>query len=167
MRKWVFGLYTLVTNLKSVSSMKLHRDLGVCQKTAWFMSQRIRQAWASGAWMPSGDKFAGPVEVDKTYVGGLERNKHKSKKLHAGGRTVGKTAVVGAKDRRTGKVQARVIKSVDMLHLSAFVSKHVRPGKTVYTDENPSHGAIEGRYRHEAVNHSTGDYVRHDSCKRH
>ena len=63
---------------------------------------------------------------------------------------VGKTAVVGAKDRRTGKVQARVVKSVDALNLSAFVFRHVRPGETVYTDENTSYGAIEGRYRREA-----------------
>ena len=77
--------------------MKLHRDLGVTQKTAWFMMHRIRQTW-----LQNGAHFAGPVEVDETYFGGLERNKHESKKLKAGRGPVGKVAVVGAKDRATG-----------------------------------------------------------------
>ena len=72
---------------------------------------------------------------------------------------MGKTAVVGAKDRKTGKVQDQVIKNVDMLHLSAFASKSVKSGGQVYTDKNPSYVPIAGRYRHETVNHSAGDYV--------
>ena len=64
-----------------------------------------------------------------------------------------------AKDRKTGKVQAQVVDSVDMLHLTAFVSKTAKPGSTVYTDENPSYGPVAGRYRHESVNHGAGGYV--------
>ena len=76
--------------------MKLHRDLGITQKSAWHLAHRIREAWDVVA-----DKFAGPVEVDETYIGGLEKNKHESKKLNAGRGTVGKVAVAGMKDRET------------------------------------------------------------------
>jgi len=93
LQKWVVAIYLLSTNLKGVSSMKLHRDLGVTQKTAWFMAQKIRQGWLGG----KDNKMDGPVEVDETYIGGCESNKHNRKRQKAGRGAVGKAAVIGAK----------------------------------------------------------------------
>ena len=117
LRKWAFAIYIHLTSLKGVSSMKLHRDIGVSQPAAWFMLQRIRKAWDDDDW-----PFGGPVEVDETFIGGRERNKHAKDKLRAGRGTVGKTPVVGAKDRTTKRVSAKVIENTD-----AETLKRLRP----------------------------------------
>ena len=125
LRKWVFAIYLEMTSLKGVSSMKLHRDLKVTQKTAWFMLHRIREAWAQ----ERAALFSGPVEVDETYIGGLRKNMPKSKRAAMDGRgTVGKTAVVGAKDRETNRVSATVVEHVDAPTLHGFVGDHARAG---------------------------------------
>ena len=147
--KWV---YADVTSLKGVSSMKLHRDLGITQKTAWYMQQRIREAFAKEG--PS--VFSGPVEVDEAYFGGINANKHQDKKIKNANGTVGKTAVVGIKDRETNQVQAAVVKRTNQETLQAFVNAHKEDGAKVYTDE---HGAYIGLENHEAVKHSVGEYV--------
>ena len=155
LRKWVFAIYLEMTNLKGVSSMKLHRDIKVTQKTAWFMLNRIRQAWASEA----SDVFSGPVEVDETYIGGRRKSMSKAKRKTMTGRgTIGKSIVAGAKDRETNQVSAAVVPGTDKPTLQSFVAGRAAPGATVYTDE---HGAYRGMpFNHETVNHGTGEYVR-------
>ena len=152
-RKWVYAIYLDVTSLKGVASMKLHRDLGVTQKTAWFMQQRIREAFRAEGPMV----FLGPVEVDETYIGGLERNKHDKAKQRLGRGPVGKTAVVGIKDRATKQVAAQVVERTDKATLQGFVGEHAAPGTTVYTDDASAYDSLENR---EAVKHSVAEYVR-------
>ena len=151
--KWAIGFYLFMTNLKGVSSMKLHRDLGVSQKSAWHMAHRIREALDT-----TGGKFSGPVEADETYIGGKESNKHEWKKLKAGRGAVGKTPVAGVKDRTTNQVRTEVVARTNKDTLQEFVVRHTEPGATVYTDEA---SAYKGLPRlHEAVAHGAGEYVR-------
>ncbi len=155
LRKWAIAIYLSLTSLKSVSSMKLHRDIGVSQPAAWYMLMRIREAWSAETDKP----FSGPVEVDETYIGGKRRNMPNSKRKELTGRgAVGKTAVVGAKDRTTNQVAAKVVTSTDKETLQGFVTECTESDATVYTDEA---SAYEGLPRtHEAVKHSVGEYVR-------
>ena len=151
--KWAIAFYLYATNLKGVSSMKLHRDLGIRQASAWYMAHRIR-----GMWGKPEDKFAGPVEADETYIGGKESNKHESKKLKAGRGTVGKTPVVGVKDRETNRVRTVVVESTDKATLQDFVIRNTEPTAQVYTDEAAAYRGIPRP--HAAVAHSAGEYVR-------
>ena len=156
-RKWVYAIYLDVTSLKGVAAMKLHRDIGVSYKTAWFMQQRIREAFAAEGPVVMG----GPVEVDETYVGGKRANMSnaKRKELAGTGRgPVGKTAVVGAKDRETGQVAARVIERTDRKTLQGFVDEHASPGATLYTDDATAYKG--GDRPHESAKHSVAEFVR-------
>ena len=98
LRKWALALHLEMAAPKGISSVALGRAIGVKQSTAWFMLHRLRETWIG----EDGEKFAGPVEVDETYVSGLEKNKHACKKLRRGRGRVGKTIVVGVRDRATG-----------------------------------------------------------------
>ena len=126
---WAIAIYLSITNLKGVSSMKLHRDLGITQKTAWHLAHRVRETWLE----ETQHDFSGPVEVDETYMGGKEKNKHGRKKLRAGRGGVGKTVVVGAKDRATNRVSAKVIENTDKDTLHSFVGDHAAAGATPFT----------------------------------
>lgn len=152
-QKWAIAIYLLTTNLKGVSSMKLHRDLKITQKSAWHLAHRLRAAWGTET---SKVKLAGPVEVDESYFGGLEKNKHAWKKLNAGRGTVGKTAVVGIKDRPTCKVVAAVTPKTDAATLQGFVRRNVEPKAKIYTDESRAYAGLD----REAVRHSVGEYVK-------
>ena len=153
LRKWAIAIYLELTSLKSISSMKLHRDIGVRQSTAWFMLHRIRESWTQ----QDASAFAGPVEADETFVGGKERNKHEIDRTHDGRGPVGKIAVAGVKDRASGKVRAEVVPDTTGATLRGFVTTHTQPDAMVYSDGEPAYASLP---QHEAVKHSVGEYVR-------
>ena len=152
-QNWVITLYLVTTSLKGVSSMKLHRDLGVSQKTAWHMLIRIRMSYEE-----VNDLFGGEVEVDQAHFGGVEINKHEHKKLNAGRGAVGKTTVVGMKNRDTNQIKAQVVESEDKPTLQGFVTENTTPDTTIYTDEARAYSGLPRT--HQTVGHRVGEWVR-------
>ena len=158
LRKWAIGIYLCLTSLKSISSMKLRRDLGLSQKAAWFMLHRIREAWADDD-EDNEPRFRGPVEVDETYVGGKARNMSLSKQMAFQGRgPVGKAAVVGMKDRATNQVRAEHVRRTDAETLQGFVVEHADWQARVFTDDASPYRSLP--FRHQTVRHGVKEYVR-------
>ena len=156
LRKWAFAIYLETTSLKGVSSMKMHRDIGVTQKTSWFMLHRIRESWAQETTEP----FDGPVESDESFFGGRRKNMPKSKRKGLEGRgTVDKVAVVGIRDRPTNQIRAQVVANTDSETLQGFIRDNVKAGATVYTDEATAYSDMPC-FNHESVKHSVAEYVR-------
>ena len=155
---WIIASFEIMTSLKSVSSMKLHRDLGITQKSAWFLAQWLRVALSQ-----DGAMFAGPVEVDETYFGGKRRNMSNAKRKEladTGLGAVGKVAVVGVKGRATKQVSAKVFTSTDKETLQGFVREHAEPGATVYSDDALAYESLP--FNHATVKHSLSEYVKGD-----
>ena len=153
LQKWVIAMYLMSTDLKGVSSMKLHRDLGVTQKTAWFMAQKIREGWKAGQ---DSDKMDGIVEVDETYIGGKSKNmsakERKERKQYKN-----KFTVVGILER-DGQVRAA---HVEKNEAPAMVRENVCPDNSVVmTDAAIVYRSLGDTYNHQFVNHSIGEYVR-------
>ena len=135
LRKWVIAFYLEVTSPKGVASTRISRDLGISQKSAWFMLHRIREALMNGGKVAP---LAGPVEADETFVGGRRKNMSKARRkalAHLGRGGAGKTIVAGVKDRDTNQVRAKVVETTTKAELQGFVGEHVAQGATVYTDE--------------------------------
>lgn len=160
LHKWVYAMYALVTARKGVSSLQLAKEIGVTQKSAWFMLQRLREAMSAP---DSQDKLRGIVEIDECFIGGKEKNKHESKKLKAGRGSVGKTAVLGMRERG-GRVIASPIEQRTLQEATKRIHENVEIGTQLYTDDHLIFSDMDGLFfRHEAVNHSAGEYARGDA----
>jgi transposase-like protein len=156
LHKWLYSMYLLMTARKGISSMQLAKEIGVTQKTAWFILGRLREACSA----PDNiDKLRGIIEIDETFVGGKEKNKHESKKLKAGRGAVGKTAVLGMRERG-GRTRAMVVDSTDAGTVQNEIYGAVEAGSQLYTDEFGAYTDLDGLFfSHGTCNHSAGEWV--------
>ena len=156
LNKWLYAMYLISTARKGISSMQISKELGITQKSAWFMLQRIREACGKGG-MYEGP-LSGIVEADETYLGGKETNRHADKKMHLGGGPIGKAAVLGMR-KRGGETRAVVIgHDVNGARIGSEIRANIKAGSTLCTDESPMYNHV-GRYERLTINHSAKQYV--------
>jgi transposase-like protein len=158
LHKWVYAMYLLVTARKGISSLQLAKEIGITQKSAWFVLHRLREACGA----PYLQKLRGIIEIDETYIGGLEENKHASKRRNAGRGSVGKTTVLGMRERG-GRVIAKPIIRNDKGTVQTAIIRKVEAGSTINTDEAGAYDGLDMlAFKHETVNHKAGEFVRGD-----
>lgn len=156
LKKWFIAIYLLTTTSKGISSIQLAKHIGVTQKTGWFMDHRLREAMKQ-----TGGKLFGDIEVDETYIGGLEKNKHAKRRIKGtqGRNTKSKTPVVGVIQRK-GRICAKVIEDVKIKTIEDYICKRVRKGSRIYTDDFLSYAQLGKKFRHQSVSHAGGEFVR-------
>ncbi|HWN10712.1 MAG TPA: IS1595 family transposase [Pyrinomonadaceae bacterium] len=157
--KWLSAIWMIVNNKNGKSSYEMASDLGITQKSAWFLNHRIRLAMQSGTF----NKLSGQVEVDETWIGGKARNMHGSALArrvakfatpHTGrNQNIGKVAVMGLLERH-GEVRTMVVEGTKRRMLHGEVVRHVEAGSTVYTDALRSYNRLDEEYIHNVINHA-------------
>ena len=156
LRTWLLAIRILTSYKKGIASTTLARDLGITQKSAWFVLHRLREAATTKSFNAP---LEGVVEADETFVGGKAKNKHASKRTGKRG-AADKEAVFGMV-QRDGELRMRPVRDLKARSLQATIREHVKPGSTIMTDDATAFVGLQGSYSHHAVNHSAGEYVRH------
>ncbi|MEI9933232.1 MAG: IS1595 family transposase [Rhizomicrobium sp.] len=153
LHKWIYAMYLLVTARKGISSMQLAKEIGITQKSAWFVLGRLREACGDDL-----GALRGIIEIDETFIGGKEKNKPLGKRVKNGSP---KTIVMGMRERgEGGRVKAEVIERVDAASLHGEIHRNIEPGSTLHTDEWKGYKGLPPIYKHETVSHKDGEYVR-------
>src|SRR5882762_10045052 len=149
--KWLCAFWLIANCKNGISSYELAKDIGITQKSAWFMLHRIRLAMQDG----SIEKFEGRVEADETFIGGRARNMHADKKAHVKAGVVGKVAVMGLLERnspdRSSRVKLRVVRNIRRHGLQREVKEGVVKGSEIYTDSLRSYSGLEKEYIHNVI----------------
>jgi transposase-like protein len=154
LRKWFMAIYLLSTTSKGMSSVQVAKHVGVCQKTAWFMAHRIREAHQQNK-----GQLTGTIEADETFIGGLSKNMHAKQRKAAITGTGGKdkAAVFGMKSR-AGEIRAQVVSTPSAAVLQPILKENVAPGETIYTDQCTAYRGLR-EFKHGVINHGAKEYV--------
>lgn len=157
LHKWFMAIYLLTSHKKGIASTQLARDIAVTQKTAWFMTHRLRHAAETKSFNAP---LKGEVEADETFVGGKEKNKHAHKKTPGSQGGANKAVVFGMLERG-GELRARKVPDASAATVQGAIREHVAPGTNIMTDEHRGYLGLDGIFNHHTVNHSAGEYVKH------
>jgi transposase-like protein len=156
-RTWLLAIWLITSHKKGIASTQLAKDLGITQKSAWFVTHRLRYAIRTQSFNRPLD---GEIEADETFVGGKEKNKHAHQRTGGKQGGKGKTAVLGILERG-GELRTGITPNLSAKSVQTVIRDNVAKGASVMTDEHGAFVGLQGDYSHHRVNHSAGEYVRH------